>query len=116
MGYTRLRAASLGGLGSLLLTALAWGGNPAHAAGNYDKGAQKAFYCAYCHGYDGNSTDEKIPRLAGQPVEYITGRIKELKKNGGLHPEMEKVLLTGDLTEADIANLATYYSRQKASK
>ena len=101
------------GLGTLLLTGLALGTGMAQAAGDYNKGAQKAFYCAYCHGYDGNSLDEKTPRLAGQPVAYITGRIKELKNNGGMHPSMEKVLLTGDLTEQDIANLATFYSRQK---
>jgi cytochrome c553 len=98
----------------LALPAL-WSGT-AQAQGDYDAGARKSFFCAYCHGYDGNPLDNRVPRLAGQDPEYIIGRIKALRKNGAMHQEMRQAIQTGDLDDRDIANLATFYSRQPVKK
>lgn len=96
----------------LLLALLAFWSTTARAAGDYDAGARKSFLCAYCHGYDGNPLDNRVPRLAGRQPEYIIDRIKALKASGTMHESMRQALLTGDLGEQDIANLATFFSRQ----
>lgn len=88
----------------------------ARAGGDYDAGARKSFYCAYCHGYDGNPLDAEVPRLAGQSPEYIIGRIKALQSNGGMHESMRQALQTGNLNDQDIANLAAFYARQPVRK
>jgi len=95
----------------LLVLPVLWSGM-ARAAGDYNAGARKSIYCAYCHGYDGNPLDAKIPRLAGQKAEYIVARIKSLEANGTMHQSMLEAILTGDLGDKDIVDLATFYARQ----
>lgn len=98
--------------GALLLALLALWSTGARAGGDYDAGARKSFYCAYCHGYDGNPLDAKVPRLAGQKADYIVARIKELKVNGQMHPYMAQAFQTGELNDSDVVNLAEFFSRQ----
>lgn len=105
-----------GMLALLLLALLALWSGTARAAGDYDAGARKSFYCAYCHGYDGNPLDDQVPRLAGQKVEYLMARIKALQAGGTMHPPMSQAILTGDLGEADLANLAVFFARQPVRK
>jgi cytochrome c553 len=95
-----------------LLAVLALGSASARADGDYDAGARKSFFCAYCHGYDGNPLDQGVPRLAGRPPDYLINRIKELQATGTMHEAMRKAFLTGELSDQDVANLATFYSRQ----
>ena len=95
-----------------LLAVLALRGGAAQADGDYDAGARKSIYCAYCHGYDGNPLDDSVPRLAGQSPEYIIARIKELRDSGTIHQSMLQAILTGDLDDNDITNLALFFSRQ----
>lgn len=99
-------------LGMLLLALLALWSGSARAAGDYDAGARKSYFCAYCHGYDGNPLDAKVPRLAGRQSGYIIARIKELKGNGGMHPSMAQAFQAGELNDTDVANLAEFFSRQ----
>lgn len=95
-----------------LLALLALGSSTVRAEGDYNAGARKSFYCAYCHGYDGNPVDAKTPRLAGQKAEYIVARIKALEASGTMHQSMFQAIKTGNLGDIDIANLAAFYSRQ----
>jgi len=96
----------------LLLAVLALWSGTARAQGDYNAGARKSFFCAYCHGYDGNPLDTNVPRLAGQKPEHIIARVKELRESGAIHQSMLQAIQTGDLDEKDIANLAEFYSRQ----
>jgi len=100
----------------LLLAALALWSPTTNAEGNaggdYDAGARKSFYCAYCHGYDGNPLDQRVPRLAGRKAEDIVARIQELKAKGTMHADMRKAFETGELSDQDVENLATFFSRQ----
>ena len=98
--------------GVLLLALLTLWSTTARAGGDYNAGARKSFYCAYCHGYDGNPLDAKVPRLAGKKADYIVARIKELKGNGKMHPPMAQAFKTGELNDSDVANLAEFFSRQ----
>jgi cytochrome c553 len=96
----------------LLLALLALWSGTARAAGDYDAGARKSLYCAYCHGYNGNPLDQKVPRLAGKDQAYITNRIRTLMGGDGMHEPMRRAFVTGELNDQDVDNLAVFYSRQ----
>ena len=74
--------------------------------------AQWAERCDRCHGVDGNSTDPRIPALAGQRVEYLEKVLDAYRTGSRRSPEM--AAMAEVLTEADVRSLAAYYARQKA--
>ncbi|HSQ04273.1 MAG TPA: c-type cytochrome [Burkholderiales bacterium] len=68
--------------------------------------------CSACHGEDGNSTSPANPRLAGQLPDYIHKQLVNFKAGS----ERKNVIMLGmvsNLSEADMLNVATYYSGQK---
>lgn len=96
-----------------VLAALALGAAlPAHAGkGNYEAGKAKSTSCAACHGADGVSQVSAFPTLAGQHRDYLYHSLKDYqsgKRNNPLMAEQVK-----DLSDADLRDLATYFSRQK---
>lgn len=95
------------------LALVPWSGT-ARAAGDAAAGARKAVYCAYCHGLDGNPIDPGVPRLAGQPARRLLARIKALESDGDIHAAMLKALLTGNIGERELVDLAAYYAAQQA--
>lgn len=98
----------------MLLAPIAFWSGALLAGGDYDAGARKSIYCAYCHGYDGNPGDATVPRLAGRAAEELSARIRELEATGGMHQAMLKAFLAGNLEERDVADLAAFYARQQA--
>ncbi len=68
--------------------------------------------CDRCHGIKGNSIDPHIPRLASQRPEYLVTALKEYRTRTRRNTEMGA--MSDALNEADIENLAAYYSHQKA--
>jgi cytochrome c553 len=68
--------------------------------------------CNRCHGLNGNSTDPRIPALAAQRVEYLEAALRAFQTGARTSPEM--AAMSDGLSEDDIKNLGTYYSRQKA--
>lgn len=99
-----------------LLALLALWSTTARSGGDYNAGARKSYFCAYCHGYDGNPLDAKIPRLAGQKAEYLIARVKALQASGAIHQSMQQAIITGDLGDKEIADLAAFYERQPVRK
>ena len=97
----------------MLLAPIAFWSGALLAGGDYDAGARKSIYCAYCHGYDGNPGDVSVPRLAGRAAGELIARIRELEATGGMHQAMLKAFLAGNLEERDIADLAAFYARQQ---
>jgi cytochrome c553 len=78
-------------------------------AGDAKAGRAKAeSVCGVCHGVDGLAKIPEAPNLAGQSESYLTEQITAFK-SGERKNEMMSVVVQ-DLTEADIENLATYYS------
>jgi cytochrome c553 len=68
--------------------------------------------CDRCHGMNGNSTDPRVPALAGQRAPYLA-RVLHAYRSGTRHsPEM--AAMADPLTDADMDNLAAHYARQKA--
>ena len=74
--------------------------------------AEWAQRCDRCHGVNGNSTDPQLPALAGQRVEYLEKTLQAYRTGERKSPQM--AAMSEVLTEADVANLAAYYARQKA--
>lgn len=75
------------------------------AAGNqlFDK------LCAGCHGKNGAGT-QKIPRLAGQQVQYVEDSLKRYRSGTGERIDPRMAAYTRNLKDADIQNLAAYLS------
>jgi cytochrome c553 len=96
-----------------LLALMALWSTSARAEERDGPGAWKSIYCAYCHGYDGNPLSADVPRLAGQTSEAFLARLKAINQDGSMHQSMMKAYITGDFTEAEMADLARFYARQK---
>jgi cytochrome c553 len=68
--------------------------------------------CDRCHGVDGNSTDPRLPALAAQRLDYLQKVLHAYRTGERKSPQM--AAMSDVLSEADVENLAAYYSRQKA--
>jgi cytochrome c553 len=68
--------------------------------------------CDRCHGVKGNSTDPRLPALAGQRLDYLTKVLHDYRTGARKSPQM--AAMSGVLSETDVENLAAYYARQQA--
>lgn len=70
--------------------------------------------CSNCHGMDGNSVSPAFPRLAGQQVDYIVSQLSNFRGHQRIDPPGYQYMwgLSRHLSDAQIAGLAEYYSRQ----
>ncbi|MBD9552253.1 c-type cytochrome [Pantoea eucalypti] len=84
---------------------------PAWAAGDAQRGAQKAGSCMACHGAAGKAAVPLYPNLAGQHAPYLEQALHAYKKGErtGGQAEVMKAFVAG-LSDGDIADLAAYYS------
>ena len=73
--------------------------------------------CAACHGADGNSGTPANPKIAGQHADYLVKQLHNFKtKPGAKQAERANAVMAGfaaGLSDADIRNLAAYFSVQK---
>lgn len=84
---------------------------PLHAKGNYEAGKAKSATCAACHGVAGVSTVPTFPTLAGQQRDYLYHSLKDYKSGKRKNPIMAGQVQA--LSDADMQDLALYFSRQK---
>lgn len=80
-------------------------------AGDAAAGKEKSSACVACHGADGIGTMATNPNLAGQKEEYLVSATKAYR-DGTRSNDMMK-MFTMSLSDADIENLAAYYSSLK---
>ncbi|WMP16267.1 c-type cytochrome [Thiothrix lacustris] len=78
--------------------------------GNAEAGKTKSATCAACHGADGNSTNPEWPKLAGQHPSYILKQLMNFKNDERVNPSMTP--MAKPLSDADMADLAAYFSSQ----
>lgn len=90
----------------LLLTA-----NIGMAAGDAAAGKAKSATCAGCHGAAGVSANPLWPNLAGQKDAYMAKQLKAFRDGGRADPLMSP--MAKPLSDADIDNLAAYFSGLK---
>jgi len=83
------------------------------AAGNADRGAEKAKQvCAACHGADGNTPlQAEYPRIAGQHEDYLYKALRDYKSGARKNAIMGAQ--AANLSRQDMQDLATYFSGQK---
>ena len=92
-------------------TGVAFTGNT--FAGNIDAGRELAKKtCATCHGVDGNTTmTPDVPKLAGQPADYLVKSLQGYKTGMRKHPSMTALVET--LSDQDMADIAAYFGGLK---
>ena len=97
----------------LISTILACGlivGANAHAA-DAEAGKKKSEACAGCHGMGGKSNNPMYPSLKGQQQMYLVKAIKAYRDGQREDPMMSNFAKA--LSDADIDDLAAYYSGAK---
>ncbi|HFC29554.1 MAG TPA: cytochrome c [Oceanospirillales bacterium] len=80
-------------------------------AGDIAAGKAKSATCAACHGADGHSPSPTWPNLAGQKEAYLVKQLKAFKDGSRKDPTMSP--MAAPLSDADMDNLAAYYSSLK---
>jgi len=88
---------------------IAWSTNV--AAGDADAGKAKSTTCAACHGAMGTSAIPNYPNLCGQKEAYLVKSIKAYQSGARTEPMMKPMV--ANLSDADVENLAAYFSTQK---
>ena len=78
------------------------------AGGDAAAGKAKSTTCIPCHGKHGISKMGLYPNLAGQKVKYMVNQMKMFKSGKRQNPMMRGQMKK--LSEADMLNLAQYYS------
>jgi len=101
---------------ALAATAALWAGLWSGNANSQDKvPGIVSQVCAACHAADGNGTAPANPKIAGQFPGYLHKQLTDFKAQGGKKPARESAIMAGmvaNLSEADVAALATYYAGQ----
>ena len=90
----------------LLVTA-----NISMAGGDAAAGKAKSATCAGCHGAAGISANPMWPNLAGQKDAYMVKQMKAFRDGKRSDPMMSP--MAKPLSDADIDNLAAYFSTLK---
>ena len=83
------------------------------AGADVEAGRQKAQVCSACHGPAGNSTNPVVPSLAGQPAQFIAIELFQFREGNRKDPQMTP--LAANLSNADMNDLAAYFSAQMAA-
>jgi cytochrome c553 len=70
--------------------------------------------CSTCHGVDGNPISPAFPRLAGQQAMYLTNQLTNFRAHHRIDPAGSEYMwgLSHHLTDAQIADIADYYTKQ----
>ncbi len=107
-----MRSISFGSLGSFLGVLVLSLGVPvaAHAGGDAAAGQAKSLACQACHVAVAPTAD--TPHIAGQREGYLVRQLKAFKSGDRKNPLMSA--MANQLSDADIDNLAAYWSSQAA--
>lgn len=97
----------LGFLGSLLFL-LALDASSAAAGGNPEEGKVKSLACQACH--VSSSASASAPRLVGQREGYIAKQLRAFR--AGDRKDAQMSVIAKQLSDADIENLAAFWSSQ----
>ena len=96
---------------ALLLLALVT--TSAGRTADIEQGRAKSLGCQACHGGNGIGTAPDIPNLAGQKVGYLQAQLVAFRAKDRKHDLMNAI--AAQLADADIENLAAFWSSLPAS-
>ncbi|RWK40919.1 MAG: cytochrome c [Mesorhizobium sp.] len=83
----------------------------AQAGGDAASGKKIMLKCQVCHGKDGIAKLPEAPNIAGQKEAYLVKALMEFK--AGERKNEQMTVVTKGLSDADIADVAAYYSSIK---
>jgi YVTN family beta-propeller protein len=96
-----------------LFAVLAAASGSACATGDAAAGKNESRACTSCHGFTGVSPNEGWPNLAAQKQDYLVKQLEAFREGSRTDPLMSP--MAKPLSDADINNLAAYFSTQKAA-
>jgi YVTN family beta-propeller protein len=102
-----------GALGASIVMATSHRASPAAGAAAAPPANGKAAVCASCHGPVGVSASDDFPNLAGQRYGYLVKQLTAFRDGTRQSPIMGP--MAKPLSDADIADLATFFSSQKSA-
>ena len=82
--------------------------------GNADTGRQLTYTCQGCHGISGYRNaypNYHVPKIGGQPSEYLVNALSEYKQGTRKHPTMQAQAQS--FSDQDIADIAAFLSSLK---
>lgn len=82
--------------------------DPATRAATAEAGKRAAFFCANCHGEDGNSKQGEVPNLAGQNPYYLLEQIRKFSTGQRRDQFMQGLMKV--LSESERISIAVYYA------
>lgn len=85
--------------------------DPAAVKQAVDAGKKASFFCANCHGEDGNSKAPEVPNLAGQNPAYLLEQIR--KFGAGERKDQFMQGLIKVLKDEERVQIALYYAESK---
>lgn len=83
-------------------------------AGDAAAGKNKSAACTGCHGVNGVSSNPMWPNLAGQQEGYLVKQLQAFRE--GVRDDSLMTPMAKTLSDADIDNLAAYYSSLQAGQ
>ncbi len=86
-------------------------GEPVRREQAFSAGRERALFCGYCHGENGNSKRPHIPNLAAQNPIYLFHSFEKFANGERIDYVMSN--LAKSLTLEDRVNIAVYFSQQK---
>jgi len=74
--------------------------------------------CSKCHGMEGNSTSPTVPKLAGQPKEYLLVQLQAFRDRSRKNPDARHFMsgISQSLDDNMVVKLADYFSAQKPTR
>lgn len=87
--------------------------NPKAVEAAVKTGKDASFFCANCHGADGNSNIPEVPNLAGQNAAFLLEQIRKFGSGQRKNDFMQKLIKV--LSDDDKVNIAVYYANQKVA-
>ena len=104
-------------MGSMAMLMVSFCGYAQDVSGDPKAGKTKAYTCTGCHGipaYNNVYPTYHVPKIGGQNYEYIVSALKQYRAGERSHETMRAQ--AGNLTDQDIADIASYFVSLTASK
>jgi cytochrome c553 len=79
-------------------------------AQDVEAGRQVAGMCRTCHGLDGLAQIPMAPNIGGESAAYLAAQLQAFRSGARQHEMMS--LVAGGLSNAQIADVSTWYARQ----
>jgi cytochrome c553 len=100
---------------TMYLGGVAWGAAEPNAV-NDSPLARVVQNCGTCHGTNGRSISPTFPNLAAQTAPYIKAQLQAFKDQTRADPDAQAYMwgMAAQLSEAQISELADYFSKQPA--